>query len=48
MSANAVVGEGGIERLLRVEQELRPPEATTSNARLRDFETIYAKSVQDP
>jgi acetyl-CoA synthetase len=40
--------EAGIEQLLHAETELLPPKSLVENARLKDYEGEYRRSVEDP
>src|SRR5579864_9773900 len=40
--------ETGIEQLLHAENELLPPKSLVENARLKNYEAEYKRSVEDP
>src|SRR5579859_374766 len=40
--------EAGIEQLLHAENELLPPKSLVENARLKNYEAEYKRSVEDP
>ena len=40
--------EAGIEQLLHAENELLPPRSLVENARLKNYEAEYRRSVEDP
>src|SRR5437588_1994607 len=48
MSTHAPAAESGIEQLLQAGTEIHPPASLAANARLRDYATEYARSVEHP